>query len=272
VPFWVSIRVIAPPPANSAYSYDFVANICAASWRTQAGPLACPGVAESEDGLITFLQRPELENGRTEDEPALWVRPFESSNGWISGAYPVYRVKAGDHFMSEVGCLDNSNGCAVDFALYYTIGNGPLTTIGVWKEAYDGKTTIIDVDLTSLAGNDVRFYLGVENRGRASAADAFWLVPSIRQRPVVDPGYDKIPAAAAARDRLAQALGLAAKDVVIKSVEQRTWSDSCLGVVQQNVACADVIVPGYRVILQANGRLFEAHTNSDGTQVVWFEN
>jgi hypothetical protein len=46
------------------------------------------------------------------------------------------------------------------------------------------------------------------------------------------------------------------------------WQDSCLGVQQLGVVCAQVITPGYRVILQAAGTPFvEYHTDLNGHAV-----
>lgn len=270
-PFWVSIRVIALPSVNRNFNYDFVGNLCAAAWRSGAGPLSCPGDGGNPDGSVSFLERPNLEDGRHENEQALWLRPEESRGGWISGTYPAYRVRPGDHFITEVGCLEGSRGCDLTFSLDYQIGGEPVRNLGSWREVYDGKLTLVDVDLSSLAGYDVRFILSVVNHGRPASADAIWFVPSIRQKPVTNPSYEQIPAVVAARAKVAQALGLDPKNVVITFAEARVWSDSCLGVKQQDQVCSDVIVNGYRVVLWANGRQYEAHTNEDGSVVTWFE-
>ncbi|MHB1384447.1 MAG: hypothetical protein ACYCYC_08955, partial [Bellilinea sp.] len=46
------------------------------------------------------------------------------------------------------------------------------------------------------------------------------------------------------------------------------WPDACLGVESPEIVCAQVITPGYRVILSAGGNAYEFHTNLDGSQVV----
>ena len=268
--FWVSIRVIALPPVNRDFSYDFVGNLCAAAWRSGSGPVACPG-AEGDAGWVTFLERPELEDGRRENEPALLTRPEASRGGWISGTYPSYRVRPGDRFITQVGCLEGSRGCELTFSLDYQIGSEPVRNLGSWREVYDGQMTLVDLDLSQLAGYDVKFILSVVNHGRPGAAEAVWFVPSIRQKPVTGPGYENIPAVVAARTKVAQSLGVDPKEVVITFAEPRTWSDSCLGVKQPEIVCSDVVVNGYRVVLWWSGREYEAHTNEDGSVVVWFE-
>jgi hypothetical protein len=54
-----------------------------------------------------------------------------------------------------------------------------------------------------------------------------------------------------ARLALAQQLDLDLADVAIVSYEEVEWPDSCLGVQVEGIMCAQVITPGYRVILAA---------------------
>lgn len=76
------------------------------------------------------------------------------------------------------------------------------------------------------------------------------------------------PAAQAAIAALMKALGLPADQIRVVSVAAREWSDACLGVSVPGMACAEVITPGYSVVLEANeGQLYEYHTNEDGTSV-----
>jgi hypothetical protein len=58
---------------------------------------------------------------------------------------------------------------------------------------------------------------------------------------------------------------------MLKSVQPVDWSDSCLGVTIPEQMCAPAVVPGYRVVMVANNRQYEAHTNSDGSIVYFFE-
>jgi hypothetical protein len=163
---------------NPNYAYDFAANYCSASWLSAGGILTCSGSSANPDGSAILLTNPALET-RQEDELALWLRPNQASDGWISGQYPPYRVRDGDHFVAEVGCLDDSQGCDVGFQLNYQAG-GTLRRLGSWREVFDGQVTSINLDLSFLAGQSVSFILETVNNGRASRADAYWFVPHIR--------------------------------------------------------------------------------------------
>jgi len=65
------------------------------------------------------------------------------------------------------------------FQLKYQIGDGDIKTIESWDEVYDGDTTRIDIDLSNLAGEKVKFILVVKTDGSSRDDAAFWLVPQI---------------------------------------------------------------------------------------------
>ena len=266
--FWAEIKVVAP---NQNFAFDLAANFCLASWDSSAGDLLCPGDPESADGSIVLLERPVLENGRREDESTLWMRPEATRDGWISGVFPTYKVKQNDHFLADIGCLKDNKGCDVLFSLDYRVSGGSKKNLGQWEETYDGVIRRIDIDLSALADKKVQFILGVTNQGKASVANAFWLAPSIRQgSPSTEPDASG-PAVEAARKRVANDLGLDYKTLTVQSVEPAEWRDSCLGVHLPDQVCAEVIIPGYRIILSTTDNQYEAHTNTDGSIVFWFE-
>lgn len=74
-------------------------------------------------------------------------------------------------------------------------------------------------------------------------------------------------AALAARQALAQQLGAQAEQILFGPVEATDWNNSCLGI-QTGQGCADVITPGYRVTLSANGTLYEYHTDRAGKTIL----
>jgi hypothetical protein len=48
------------------------------------------------------------------------------------------------------------------------------------------------------------------------------------------------------------------------------WPDSCLGVYRTDEPCAEVITPGFRVLLSAQGHLYEFHTDFNGDNIRFF--
>ncbi|HLA99173.1 MAG TPA: NBR1-Ig-like domain-containing protein [Anaerolineales bacterium] len=189
-PFWVQIQV-NPIGSSNRYAYDFVANFCLADWSNGSQRLNCPGDSSDRggsipaDGFVLLLDRPALET-RVENEPALWTRPAASKESWIVGEYPPYRVRDGDHFLAEIGCLFDSPGCNLRFQLDYRTSNGVVRNLGAWREFYDSNTTLIDIDLSDLEGLAVQFVLSVNNLGKYQDGNAFWFVPHIRNFVEID--------------------------------------------------------------------------------------
>jgi hypothetical protein len=192
-PFWVTIKVSTtgstsvasgptrtptPKPVDDVV-YSFVKKYCDADWSTGSGDLPCPGTEGDEDGFIVKLAEPVLEGGRKENESALWTEPEHTDGGRISGVFPSFEVKTGDRFRAAIGCLESADECDVQFKLQYRIGSGETKTLEDWNEDHDGEFQKIDLDLSSLAGKDVKFILTVKEAGDYDEPGAFWLSPRI---------------------------------------------------------------------------------------------
>lgn len=178
-PFFVQIVVGPTATPEPATAYDFVAKYCDANWVSGAGTLDCPGEDTDAEGFVIKLDAPKLENGTTENEPALETHPQWVDNGVITGTYPAFDVKAGDHFKAVIGCLYNGTNCNVRFQLNYRADGGALQNLGQWDQTYDASIKKLDVDLSSLAGKSVKFTLAVQANGSSSQDWAFWLLPRI---------------------------------------------------------------------------------------------
>ena len=180
--FWVDIKV-----GGSSYTaYSFVANYCRADWGNEGNALPCPGTAGDPNGFVIKLDKPVMENGATEDEPGLLTFPQDVRNGIISGEYPAFTVQAGDRFRTIVNCQYNSKNCDVIFQLDYK-NNGKIKTLASWNEVYEGKYYPVDLDLSALAGETVKFILMVSANGRQNNDNAIWLNPHILRQGVPPP-------------------------------------------------------------------------------------
>ncbi len=76
------------------------------------------------------------------------------------------------------------------------------------------------------------------------------------------------PAVVAAREALVQRLQIAPEAIQVIAVEEVQWPDGCLGVRTPGVFCIQIVVPGYRVVLEVEGRRYVYHTDQDGRQIV----
>jgi len=176
--FWVDIQVVGNV---SNYHYDFALEYCNAIWRSETGRIPCGNAATPSNGSVQFLTAPALEN-RHENEPTIWVHPNEARDGWVEGSYPAIDIQSGDSFKAWVGCLEGYDLCDVTFYLAYTDENNHTFTVDRWHEVYDNQVTMIDLDLSSLAGQSVQFILGMEaSSENVSSAQGFWFVPRIER-------------------------------------------------------------------------------------------
>lgn len=72
------------------------------------------------------------------------------------------------------------------------------------------------------------------------------------------------PAAVLARADLAKNLGVDEKSIVIMLVEEKEWSDGCLGLGGPAESCLAAITPGFRVELVSKGQTYVYRTDKTG--------
>jgi hypothetical protein len=176
-PFFVEINVLE----TGDFAFDLTLNYCTAEWTTSEGDLACPGQAGDEDGFVVLVDDPEIEISRQENEAGLWAQPQHTNDGYLRGEYPAFKIEDGDHFMAIVACLDGADKCDVIFRLSYRVGNGDPVILWEAHEVYDGNFTKVDLNLSSLAGQDVKFILTVFSNGAPDEDQALWLLPRIEE-------------------------------------------------------------------------------------------
>ena len=184
--FWVDIFV------NTTYtaSYDFIANANTATWSSGAGALAFPGTDGNAGGFVLPASNPQLENGTASPTAGLIVNPQNVAGGYIQGIFPAFTVHAGDRFQSLINCAYNSPNCYVNFRLNYQIGAGPVQTLWSFNERYEGLFYRVNLDLSSLAGQNVKFILyvaDVSGHGTPAGDRAEWVETRIAQAGGVPP-------------------------------------------------------------------------------------
>ena len=174
--FWAEIDVVTPV---TDYKYDFSHRFCEANWQDDQETLYCYGSVFAEDNYVQITNNPSLEDGRTENEFAIWMNVNRGDS--ITGTYPPISIESGDRFISGIGCLEESRECRVEFSVSYRIeGTNSVVELGSWVEEHDGNVQVIDLDLSSLAGEDVVFILRVESLTNVVTNRPVWFVPSIR--------------------------------------------------------------------------------------------
>jgi hypothetical protein len=182
VPMTVNIKVAAlPKPKDPNTVYDFVGNYCDAKWKTNAGSIDCPSMSENfEKGSIMRSYSPILENGFHEDEGTLITIPAKGGDGLIRGKYPSIKIKNGYVFAAILACGDKQAKCSVTFELLYSlVGDSKLHSLGTWEKKYGDGFFDVRKDLSSLAGEEVNFYLSVSSDGDPTNDEAMWVAPRI---------------------------------------------------------------------------------------------
>lgn len=173
--FWVEINVTS----SSGTGYDFAANASSATWSSGAGSLGFPGTDGNGSGFVLKQDNPKLENGVTSGQAGLLFGPQNITNGYVQGVYPAFRVQSGDRFQANIGCEYGATTCYVAYSLNYQIGDGAVKTFWTFREKYEGWTYNVNLDLNSLAGQDVKFILVVNAYGSPTGDRALWANPVI---------------------------------------------------------------------------------------------
>jgi hypothetical protein len=72
---------------------------------------------------------------------------------------------------------------------------------------------------------------------------------------------DAVPLLQAAREDLASQLAVSQEEIETRSVEATNWPDSSLGCPEPERFYAQVITPGYRIVLAANDHEYPYHSS-----------
>jgi hypothetical protein len=180
--FWVDVKV----SGESFSAYDFAAHYCDADWNNGNKFLVCPGVEGDNDGYVVRLDSARLENGNLSGSAGILTFPRDANNGFITGIFPAFKIQDGDRFRAIINCRTNSAGCNVIFRLEYQIGDGAVRKLGEWNEIYEGQWYSLDIDLSALKDENVKFILTVFANGSPTKDFAIWIGPYIL-RPGIPP-------------------------------------------------------------------------------------
>ena len=176
---------------------DFVATVCTATWTSSGEHLLCPGdPADTGPGYVDRVDGTTTDSGLQVDVPALLVIPaYENDFGGIFGAYPPLTVYPGDAFRATIACQESETPCNISFALDYfdelgiyrhlseTTGPLPFSE----QDTAAGATSQIDVDLSALAGQTVKFVLAVRGEWDRTENRALWIAPHVWRDPNATP-------------------------------------------------------------------------------------
>ncbi|NOX60581.1 MAG: hypothetical protein GXP42_01330 [Chloroflexi bacterium] len=72
----------------------------------------------------------------------------------------------------------------------------------------------------------------------------------------------------AAQTIASEELGVSPDEVTVMAIEEVQWSDSSLGCPQPGYMYAQVITPGYKILVKVKGQEYAVHTDARGRGVV----
>lgn len=159
--------------------YDFAANYCSATWENWLIGLPCPGTDADSAGFVVRRDNPKLQDGTTREGKSLLTHPEWVTNGMIIGYFPAVPIESGYRFRATLGCGFGGSSCDVLFRVNYKKGSDPLVELGTWSMKYTNSPLNIDVDLSSLAGSNVKFEFIVTANGSSAQDWAHWFKPRI---------------------------------------------------------------------------------------------
>jgi len=175
--FFVKIDVISPvtptPVANVVF--DLLGQAQYAQWRNATTNLPFLDPDIDTPGVATYVTNATLENNKTYSK-VLATYPQMATDGLISGLFPAYTVKSGDHFRTQVGFKSSCSNASVQFRFGYKEGS-TVVMISTWNKSCDGALLTIDIDLSNLAGKTVQFILEVSANGPFVNDHSVWVSP-----------------------------------------------------------------------------------------------
>jgi hypothetical protein len=171
--FWVKIKSLQP------VGYDFLAKAKDAEWRNASGTFSFGDRDPDDPGVAAYVENIKLEDGKTYAK-VLATYPQFANDGLISGLYPSYTVKDGEHFRSQFGFRPDCTGANVKIQMYYQEG-GNSTLLKEWTKSCDGKLLDMDYDLSALKDKSVQFKFVVSTNGAPTADKPLWVDPRIQK-------------------------------------------------------------------------------------------
>ncbi len=177
-PVWAQINVVTA----SGVVYDFIARASAAEWTSGveenfSSPLDFSGGLDDRLGAAAVRDQAPLENGATSGKLLVTV-PRQERDGSVRGVFPEYTVQPGDRLKARLGFLIPAGECEGGDAVfeigYVESGGGQVHRLERRRTTCDGRLEPVDLDLSPLAGDTVRFVFTVYANGPFQGDYAVW--------------------------------------------------------------------------------------------------
>lgn len=166
-------------PPEPEEIYDFSEHYCQATWTNGTEQLPCPGNTDDSRGYVAKVTGRTSETGVVVSKATLLLAPQLANLGSIQGTFPALAISNGDRLQVTLACPSGQPACDVTFTLSYRLGDGPIQPLGGWQETYDGHERALDVDLSNLAGQQVKLIFTVHAEQASSHNSLLLIQPRI---------------------------------------------------------------------------------------------
>ena len=138
-----------------------------------------------------------------------------------------------------------------------------------WIKCFTGLALVVLVVSACVAPDepDVTSPLSSPLTGGKQAAPTTGSDVSRERAEATPVGRDEEQAAASAREALAEQLSVAAEGIELVSIERVEFGDTSLGCPQPGMMYAQVVVPGYKVLLERDGKTYDVRVGGDRAMV-----
>jgi len=155
---WYFAPPATPDPAGPAY--DFVAQCQASKWEEWSNGWDCSGVYGTGVCSIDVTEVADPVSGTISQAVRVFL-PLD--HGWVTGMFPVWQIRAGDHIRAVLACPPDVDSCSLEYSWHLQEYRGSHTPLGTWAVTADHPNAEIDVDLSHFAEQVVSFVLWVQN-------------------------------------------------------------------------------------------------------------
>ena len=168
-------------PIPGTIVLDFAAQLCNAKWMNGGQKFeACPGSGGDPTkgyGALTDSASEGLPAGST----ILLTVPATNGFAAFFLRYPALKIETGDHFRATILCQTFSTNCDVSFGLDYYDAHGKYhSPLAMWNQTSGMTPTVIDLDLSALAGQNVDLVLALRPNNDSPQFDTgLWAAPQV---------------------------------------------------------------------------------------------
>lgn len=180
--FYVQIKVVPQTEAGTMNAFNFASSAyCSgSSWWNSQKAITCPSATDPTNGSVTRVSEAVLEGNVKKNIQSLIMIPDAVKGGYVSGMFPPYQVVSGDKFGARIGCQYDRRSCDISFQFgYYDAANNYHILMGPLGQTYDSYTEDVEIDLSSIAGQTVRFVLTVKTVTVSTDNYGVWVNPTI---------------------------------------------------------------------------------------------